>query len=80
MTGTRTASVVAVTPMKLVAMFSREFKRGEDRMPAIADNPARNDARAGRSGAASRPALLTAIRTAVRRHSTVRRTRITAGR
>ena len=36
-TGTRTASVVAVTPMKLVAMFSREFKRIEDRMPAIAD-------------------------------------------
>jgi CRP-like cAMP-binding protein len=37
MTGTRTASVVAVTPTKLVAMFSREFKRIEDRMPAIAD-------------------------------------------
>ena len=36
-TGTRTASVVAVTPMKLVAMFSREFKRIEDRMPGIAD-------------------------------------------
>ena len=36
-TGTRTASIVAVTPMKLVAMFSREFKRIEDRMPAIAD-------------------------------------------
>ena len=35
-TGTRTASVVAVTPMKLVAMFSREFKRIEDRMPTIA--------------------------------------------
>jgi CRP/FNR family transcriptional regulator, cyclic AMP receptor protein len=36
-TGTRTASVVALTPMKLVAMFSREFKRIEGRMPAIAD-------------------------------------------
>lgn len=36
-TGIRTASVVAVTPMKLVALFSREFRRIEDRMPAIAD-------------------------------------------
>jgi CRP-like cAMP-binding protein len=36
-TGTRTASVVAVTPMKLVAMFSREFQRIQDRMPAVAD-------------------------------------------
>lgn len=36
-TGRRTASVVAVTPMRLVAMFSREFKRIEDRVPAIAD-------------------------------------------
>jgi CRP-like cAMP-binding protein len=36
-TGTRTASVVAVTPVKLVAIFSREFKRLEVRVPAIAD-------------------------------------------
>ena len=35
-TGTRTASVVAVTPMTLIAMFSRDFKQLEDRMPAIA--------------------------------------------
>lgn len=37
LTGTRTASVVAVTPMKLVGIFSREFKRIERSMPAIAD-------------------------------------------
>jgi CRP-like cAMP-binding protein len=37
MTGTRTASVVAVTPVKLVAIFSREFKRIDKRVPAIAD-------------------------------------------
>jgi CRP-like cAMP-binding protein len=36
MTGTRTASVVAVTPMRLVAMFSREFKQIESRVPGIA--------------------------------------------
>jgi CRP-like cAMP-binding protein len=36
MTGTRTASVVAVTPLKLVALFSREFKQIESRMPGIA--------------------------------------------
>jgi len=35
-TGTRTASVVATTPLTLVAMFSRECKRVESRMPAIA--------------------------------------------
>jgi CRP/FNR family transcriptional regulator, cyclic AMP receptor protein len=35
-TGTRTASIVATTPMTLVAMFSREFKQIEKRMPAIA--------------------------------------------
>ncbi len=35
-TGTRTASVVATTPLTLVAMFSREFKGIEKRMPAIA--------------------------------------------
>ena len=34
-TGTRTASIVATTPMTLVAMFSREFKQIETRMPAI---------------------------------------------
>jgi CRP/FNR family transcriptional regulator, cyclic AMP receptor protein len=36
MTGIRTASVVAVTPMRLVAMFSREFKQIESRVPGIA--------------------------------------------
>jgi CRP-like cAMP-binding protein len=35
-TGTRTATVVATTPMKLVAMFSREFNQIEARMPSIA--------------------------------------------
>ena len=35
-TGARTASVVATTPMTLVAMFTREFKSIEKRMPAIA--------------------------------------------
>jgi CRP-like cAMP-binding protein len=34
-TGTRTATVVAKTPMRLVAMFSREFKQIEERMPAL---------------------------------------------
>jgi CRP-like cAMP-binding protein len=37
-TGTRTASIVATTPMKLVAIFSREFKQLESRMPQIAEN------------------------------------------
>ena len=36
-TGTRTASIVATTPMTLVAMFTREFRRIEDRVPAIAE-------------------------------------------
>ena len=35
-TGTRTASIVATTPMTLVAMFAREFKQIERSMPAIA--------------------------------------------
>ena len=34
-TGTRTATVVATSPMRLVAMFSREYKQLEDRMPAL---------------------------------------------
>jgi CRP-like cAMP-binding protein len=37
-TGTRTASIVATTPMKLVAIFAREFKQLEARMPQIAEN------------------------------------------
>ena len=37
-TGTRTASIVATTPMTLVAIFSREFKQIEARMPAIANS------------------------------------------
>jgi CRP/FNR family transcriptional regulator, cyclic AMP receptor protein len=36
-TGTRTASIVATTPMKLVAIFAREFKQLETRMPQIAE-------------------------------------------
>ncbi|MGH3100910.1 MAG: cyclic nucleotide-binding domain-containing protein [Thermoleophilia bacterium] len=35
-TGTRTASVVATSPMQLVAMFSREYKQLEGRMPVLA--------------------------------------------
>jgi CRP-like cAMP-binding protein len=36
-TGTRTASIEATTPMKLVAIFSRDFKRIQSRMPKIAE-------------------------------------------
>ena len=36
-TGRRTASIVAATPMTLVAMFSREFRQVERQMPAIAE-------------------------------------------
>jgi CRP-like cAMP-binding protein len=36
-TGTRTASIEAKTPMKLVAIFTREFKQIEARMPQIAE-------------------------------------------
>jgi CRP-like cAMP-binding protein len=36
-TGTRTASIEAKTPMRLVAIFSREFKQIEARMPKIAE-------------------------------------------
>jgi CRP-like cAMP-binding protein len=35
-TGTRTASVVATSPMQLVAMFSREYKQLEGHMPGLA--------------------------------------------
>jgi CRP-like cAMP-binding protein len=34
-TGTRTASVVAITPMRLAAMFLREFKQLERGMPGL---------------------------------------------
>jgi CRP-like cAMP-binding protein len=37
-TGARTASIVATTPMTLVAIFSREFKQLDQRMPAIAES------------------------------------------
>jgi CRP-like cAMP-binding protein len=37
-TGTRTASIEAKTPMKLVAIFAREFNQIEARMPQIAEN------------------------------------------
>src|SRR5262245_61475278 len=37
-TGARTASIVAVTPMTLLAMFSRDFKRIKDRMPGVAES------------------------------------------
>lgn len=36
-TGTRTATIQATTPMKLVAIFSREFRTIEARMPRIAE-------------------------------------------
>jgi CRP-like cAMP-binding protein len=36
-TGTRTASVVASTPMRLLAMFSRDFQQIERKMPAVAE-------------------------------------------
>jgi CRP-like cAMP-binding protein len=35
-TGTRTSTIVATTPMRLIVMFSREYKRIADRMPSIA--------------------------------------------
>jgi CRP/FNR family transcriptional regulator, cyclic AMP receptor protein len=35
-TGTRTASVVATSPMRLAVMFSREYKQLESRMPELA--------------------------------------------
>jgi CRP-like cAMP-binding protein len=36
-TGTRRATVVATTPMRLVAMFSRDFKQVERQIPAVAE-------------------------------------------
>ena len=36
-TGTRTASIVAKSPMTLVAMFTREFKQIEKSTPAVAE-------------------------------------------
>jgi CRP-like cAMP-binding protein len=36
-TGTRTASVTATSPMRLVVMFSREFNQIERRMPTVAE-------------------------------------------
>jgi len=36
-TGARRSSVVATAPMTLVAMFTREFKQVEKRMPTIAE-------------------------------------------
>ena len=36
-TGTRRATVVAKTPMRLVAIFARDFKQVERQMPAVAD-------------------------------------------
>jgi CRP-like cAMP-binding protein len=37
-TGTRTATIIATTPMKLVAIFSREFKSLEARMPTLGEH------------------------------------------
>jgi CRP-like cAMP-binding protein len=34
-TGTRTASVVATSPMRLLALFTRDFKRIEREMPSL---------------------------------------------
>jgi CRP/FNR family transcriptional regulator, cyclic AMP receptor protein len=36
-TGTRTASVIATSPMRLIVMFAREFSQVERRMPPIAE-------------------------------------------
>jgi CRP-like cAMP-binding protein len=36
-TGTRRATVVATTPMRLVAMFARDYKQIERRMPAVTE-------------------------------------------
>ena len=36
-TGTRTASVIATTPMRLLAMFSPQFKQIEAQMPSLAE-------------------------------------------
>jgi CRP-like cAMP-binding protein len=35
-TGTRTASVVATAPIRLAAMFARDFRQVERKMPAVA--------------------------------------------
>jgi CRP-like cAMP-binding protein len=37
-TGTRTATIVATTRMQLVAIFSREFKQLEARMPPLSEH------------------------------------------
>ena len=37
-TGARTATIVATTPMTLVAMFSRDFRQIEKRLPGIAES------------------------------------------
>jgi CRP-like cAMP-binding protein len=37
-TGTRTASVVATSPMRLLAMFLGEFKQIERRLPGLAES------------------------------------------
>jgi CRP-like cAMP-binding protein len=37
-TGTRTATIVATTPMQLVAIFSREFKQLEAGLPQIGEH------------------------------------------
>jgi cAMP-dependent protein kinase regulator len=42
-TGTRTASVVATSEMRVAAMFSREYKQLEGRMPGLAKVAARDD-------------------------------------
>ena len=36
-TGTRRATVVATTPMRLIAMFSRDFRQVEHHVPTIAE-------------------------------------------
>jgi CRP/FNR family transcriptional regulator, cyclic AMP receptor protein len=37
-TGTRTASVVATSPMRLLALYTRDFKQLERRAPALAQS------------------------------------------
>ena len=37
--GTRTATVIATTPLRLIVMSAQEFRRMEQELPAVADRP-----------------------------------------
>ena len=49
-TGTRTASVVATSRMRLAAMLLRDFKQIEQRMPAVAESLRETLAERARTG------------------------------